>query len=102
MQPVGAFHIPEVLAALAAGQGLDGSLELVGASSALDFRFEPTAEAASSLTSRYVGLAPSDGELYCIDAREQQYCDMGIVFPADGSGVRRPASDVCACLGSTP
>jgi hypothetical protein len=98
VQPVGALHIPEVLATLAAGQGRDHSLELVGASSSLDFRFEPTAVASA----RYVGLAPSDGELYCIDAREQQYCDTGIIFPADGSEVRRPAGSVCACLGALP
>ena len=97
--PVRASSILEMVEALAVGAGSVGSVDLIGSSGPLDFTGAgPVPDPFSELRRYRVG-AP-DGELYCIDDRSTEFCDLGIIFPANGAPPTEEPS-ACSCLATS-
>jgi hypothetical protein len=94
----GGRDVADVISSLLAGGGLDGSLDLVGASGELDFQIAG-ADALTTADSvrRYFSVTPPNGEIYCVDANSKSLCDTGIVFSTRGGAPLR-SGDACACL----
>ena len=96
--PVRASSIPELVEALAVGAGSDGSVDLIGSSGPLDFTSVAVGPDPYGETRHYRVGAP-DGELYCIDQSSNEFCDLGIVFPANG-GPPSEARSACGCFAT--
>jgi hypothetical protein len=95
--PVRALNIAATVEELVRRKGVAGSVDLIGASGALELSLAAQANAGGpSARQYYDGVAP-DGELYCIDAVTADFCDTGIVFPAQGGPLQR-LGNTCSCL----
>jgi hypothetical protein len=98
---VGRGDALSVISNLVSNAGMDGSLDLFGASGELDFSLTNAGGGApvSAASRKYFSVTAPGGELYCVDARIRELCDTGIVFPAGGGPPSR-LGNPCACLGS--
>ncbi len=95
---VGARDATEVLSALVASEGMDGAVDLIGASGELDFQIPADDVPGVPIEDRrYFHVSAPNGQLYCVDANSKLLCDTGIVFPTAGGPPLRSDTS-CACL----
>jgi hypothetical protein len=106
---VGGRDVVDILDDLIAGSGLDGSIDLIGASGSLRVQLAGAEAAALAMEAapappkparHYFNVDPPSGELYCVDATSQALCATGTVFSPSGEHPPRPPNP-CNCFGGS-
>jgi hypothetical protein len=104
---VGGRDVVDIVRDLIDGSGLDGSIDLIGASGNLHVELAGVEAAPLSMQAapalaaparHYFSVDPPNGELYCVDATSRVLCATGSVFSPSGEHPPR-APNPCDCFG---